>query len=95
MGRRAAIFRSETSNDEALALANKLKAVDHALMDIVASVSCRGRGRLNAETAGRLAHIQRQLRALRIDMEVERRFDTAPVTLDQVRRRVPGGGLQL
>lgn len=75
------IFRASTSDDQAKVIAHRIKAIDYELMAIVTGGAPAGRDPLNARTADRLAHIQRQLRTLRIDMEVERRFDTAPMRI--------------
>lgn len=73
----ARIFRETTTDHEARAIAARIRRMDYELMPIVTGGSSTGRNPMNLRTSCLLAGMQRQLRRLRYDMEVERGFDTA------------------
>lgn len=73
----ARIFREATTDREAQAIAARIRRMDYELMSIVTGGSGTGRNPMNLRTSCLLARMQRQLRRLRYDMEVERGFDTA------------------
>ncbi|SDL09373.1 hypothetical protein [Paracoccus chinensis] len=75
------IYRETTSNDDAKAIAERIKRMEYELISIVTGNSTLEPNPLTARASATLAKMQRQLRALRIDMEVERRFDTAPLAV--------------
>lgn len=79
--RQVSIFRASTSDDRAKGIAHRIKAIDYELIALVTGDGNADRAPLNTRVADLLARIQRDLRALRIDMEVERRFDTMPMSI--------------
>ncbi len=81
MKHQAKVFRKATSDEQAKDIAHRIKAIDYELMRIVTGGSNTGPNPLTGRLAGQLARMQRDLRALRIQMEVERRFDTAPMAV--------------
>lgn len=81
MKQQAKVFRKATSDEQAKDIAHRIKAIDYELMRIVTGGSSMGPNPLTGRLAGQLARMQRDLRALRIQMEVERRFDTAPMAV--------------
>lgn len=80
MKQQVKVFRKATSDEQAIDIAHRIKVIDYELMRIVTG-SNTGPNPLTGRLAGQLARMQRDLRALRIQMEVERRFDTAPMTV--------------
>lgn len=89
--RQVNIFRASTSDDEAQRLAHRIKAIDYELIALVTGYGNADHAPLNLRAADRLARIQRDLRALRIDMEVERRFDTMPMAVPRRESQDPRG----
>ncbi|QRZ15389.1 hypothetical protein JWJ88_13620 [Paracoccus methylovorus] len=81
-------FRRTTSDDQAKVIIQRIMAIDYELMSIGTGGSNMGRAPLNAKASDVLLRMQRQLRILRIDMEVERGFDCAPVVPDRQPARV-------
>lgn len=79
MRRPAKLFRRTTSDEQAEAIIQRIKAIDYELMSLGTGGSNMGRAPLNAKASDVLLRIQRELRVLRIDMEVERGIDSAPV----------------
>lgn len=77
MARPAKIYRDSTSDDQARATAERIKALDYALMGIVIGDPLVPNP-LTPPASAALVRMQRELRRLRIRMEVERRFDTSP-----------------
>lgn len=75
------IYRDTTSDDDAKAIAERIKRLDYELIAIVTGSSSLEPNPLTARASATLAKMQRQLRDLRLGMEVERRFDTAPLTV--------------
>lgn len=72
----ARIFRETTTDDEAQEIAARIRRMDYELISLVTGGSNTGGNPMNLRTSCRLARMQRQLRQLRYDMEVERGFDT-------------------
>ena len=89
------IFRAAVSDEQAKAIAHRIKAIDYELIALVTGDGNANHAPLNLRAAARLARIQRDLRALRIDMEVERRFDTMPMAVPRHQSQAPWGGPEL
>ncbi len=75
----AKLIRRTTADDEAREIACRLKAMDYELMSIVTGPSPLCPAPLTLKAQDMLGRIQLQLRTLRIEMEVERGFDTPAV----------------
>ncbi|WP_323716240.1 hypothetical protein [Paracoccus aminovorans] len=75
----AKLIRRTTTDDEAREIACRIKAMDYELMAIVTGPSPLWPAPLTLKAQDLLGKIQRQLRTLRIEMEVERGFDTPPM----------------
>lgn len=73
------LIRSTTPDDEAQEIACRIKGIDYELMAIVTGHSPLRAAPLTRKAQDVLGKIQRQLRMLRIEMEVERGFDTPPM----------------
>lgn len=76
MSKMTRIFRSGTTDEQAKIIARRLKAIEYELIDIVTGGSNAAAAPMNLSSADWLARMQRDLRGLRLGMEVERRFDT-------------------
>lgn len=92
MDGRAKIYRDSTSDEEARATAERIKTLDYELMGIVTGDPLAPNP-LTPRASAALVRMQRQLRALRIDMEVERGFDTSPRTLRESQTEVGEGNM--
>lgn len=90
MRRHLTVTRPHLTDAAARLLAERIKTIDYELMAIVSGGPNSLRNPLTPEASRALVAMQRQLRSLRIEMEVERRFDTAPRPKE--RRCVAGNG---
>lgn len=71
------LFKRTTSAEQAEVIIQRIRAIDYELILIVTGGPKIGSAPLNAKAGDVLAMMQRQLRALRIEMEVERGIDCA------------------
>lgn len=82
------VLKKRASDRAAHKAAVLLKQIDYQIIGLACGPDCP----LTVEAAGRLLRIQRALRALRYEIEVERRFDTPAM---DVPKPWAGGGPQL
>lgn len=73
--KRQGYVKASARDDQARRVAMQIKAIDYQLMAICAGEACP----LSRHVTEQLAAMQRYLRRVRYEIEIERRFDTPPI----------------